>query len=175
MRGNAMTYGAWCLVPPIAMLVFAIKTKKSFEALIFGTLVAYIIMYGFGFKTNRQTLLSLAMAVGVGFALVENCYILINNLSAATIGWAVLRVLGASVMHGICTGIVGWGVSYVKTRRKLFYTGTFALLIMAIIAHGIFNSLIQSNIYILAVLCVLTATFCFAVAIKADRIKWKRS
>lgn len=44
-----MSYGAWCLLPPIAMLVFAIKTKKSFEALIFGTLVAYIIMYGFHF------------------------------------------------------------------------------------------------------------------------------
>lgn len=27
------------------MLIFALKTKKSFEALIFGTLVAYLIMY----------------------------------------------------------------------------------------------------------------------------------
>ena len=49
MRGYGMTYGFWCLVPPIAMLVFAIKTKKSFEALIFGTLVAYIIMHGIHF------------------------------------------------------------------------------------------------------------------------------
>lgn len=31
------------------MLVFALKTKKSFEALIFGTLVGYIIMHGTGF------------------------------------------------------------------------------------------------------------------------------
>lgn len=44
-----MEYGFWCLVPPIAMLVFAIKTKKSFEALVFGSLIAYIIMYGFRF------------------------------------------------------------------------------------------------------------------------------
>ncbi len=34
-----------CLLPPAAMLIFALKTKKSFEALIFGTLVAYLIMY----------------------------------------------------------------------------------------------------------------------------------
>lgn len=47
--GKIMTYGAWCLLPPLAMLVFAIKTKKSFEALLFGTLVAYIIMYGIHF------------------------------------------------------------------------------------------------------------------------------
>lgn len=40
-----MDYGILCLVPPSAMLIFALKTKKSFEALIFGTLIAYIIMY----------------------------------------------------------------------------------------------------------------------------------
>ncbi|MBQ0001520.1 MAG: sodium:proton antiporter [Clostridiales bacterium] len=38
-----------CLLPPAAMLIFAIKTKKSFEALIFGSLVAYILMHGIGF------------------------------------------------------------------------------------------------------------------------------
>lgn len=37
------------MLPPLAMLVFALKTKKSFEALIFGTLVGYIIMHGTGF------------------------------------------------------------------------------------------------------------------------------
>ena len=40
-----MDYGVLCLIPPAAMLIFALKTKKSFEALIFGTLIAYIIMY----------------------------------------------------------------------------------------------------------------------------------
>lgn len=44
-----MDYGFWCLIPPAAMLAFAIWTKKSFEALIFGSLVAFIIMHGFGF------------------------------------------------------------------------------------------------------------------------------
>lgn len=40
-----MDYGWLCLLPPAAMLIFAIKTKKSFEALIFGSLVAYLIIY----------------------------------------------------------------------------------------------------------------------------------
>lgn len=44
-----MDYGWICLLPPVAMLVFAIKTKKSFEALIFGSLIAYIIMHGVHF------------------------------------------------------------------------------------------------------------------------------
>lgn len=44
-----MNYGIWTLVPPLAIIVFAVLTKKSFESLIFGSLVAYIIMYGVGF------------------------------------------------------------------------------------------------------------------------------
>lgn len=44
-----MDYGVISLAPPLAMLLFALKTKKSFEALIFGTLVGYIIMHGTGF------------------------------------------------------------------------------------------------------------------------------
>lgn len=44
-----MTYEWICLLPPAAMLLFAIKTKKSFEALVFGSLVAYILLYGAGF------------------------------------------------------------------------------------------------------------------------------
>ncbi|MCQ2432807.1 MAG: sodium:proton antiporter [Clostridia bacterium] len=44
-----MEYGILCLIPPVAMLIFALVSKKSFEALIFGTLFAYIIMYGIGF------------------------------------------------------------------------------------------------------------------------------
>lgn len=44
-----VNYGALTLIPPLAMLIFAIKTRKSFEALIFGSFVAYILMYGVGF------------------------------------------------------------------------------------------------------------------------------
>jgi len=36
-------------------------------------------------------------------------------------------------------------MSFVKKRKKLFYCGTFALLLMAIIYHGIFNMLVQST------------------------------
>ena len=44
-----MDYGILSLAPPLAMLLFALKTKKSFEALIFGTLVGCFIMHGTGF------------------------------------------------------------------------------------------------------------------------------
>ena len=33
----------------------------------------------------------------------------------------------------------------VKKKRKLFYSGTFALLTLAIIYHAIYNTLVQSD------------------------------
>lgn len=47
-------------------------------------------------------------------------------------------------MHAACTAMVGMGICYVRKRRKLFYCGTFSLLIAAVIFHGIFNVLVQS-------------------------------
>lgn len=46
---ETVNYGIITLIPPVAMLIFALKTRKSFEALIFGSVIAYVIMYGFGF------------------------------------------------------------------------------------------------------------------------------
>lgn len=46
---DAGNYGIISLIPPLVMLVFALKTRKSFEALILGTVTAYVILYGFGF------------------------------------------------------------------------------------------------------------------------------
>ncbi len=44
-----MEYGVISLIPPLVMLLFALKTKKSFEALIPGTLVGYVLMHGIDF------------------------------------------------------------------------------------------------------------------------------
>ena len=52
-------------------------------------------------------------------------------------------------MHSVCTSLVGMGISYIKKRSKLFFCGTFSLLIAAIIYHAIFNSLVQSQYRIL--------------------------
>jgi hypothetical protein len=48
-------------------------------------------------------------------------------------------------MHGMCTLLVGAGITFVKKKRKIFWVGTFALLSTAIIYHGIYNMLVQSD------------------------------
>ena len=104
-----------------------------------------ILIYAFVITDNREKLIGSAFALGIGFALFENTYILINSVDAVSIEWALVRGFSTALMHGICTAAVGYGMSFVKKRKKLFYCGTFALLMMAIIYHGIFNMLVQSE------------------------------
>ena len=104
-----------------------------------------IIYFGFVISHKKEDLMNVAMALGIGFAILENFYILVVDTEAVTIGWALMRGFSSALLHGICTSLVGYGVSYVKTRKKLFYTGTFGLLTMAIILHGFFNAFIQSQ------------------------------
>lgn len=104
-----------------------------------------VIYYGFVISNKKENLLNVAMALGIGFAILENLSILVADAESVSIAWALVRGFSSALLHGICTSLVGYGVSYVKTRKKLFYTGTFALLTMAIIIHGLFNAFIQSD------------------------------
>ena len=106
---------------------------------------------------DRRVIIPNAFAVGVGFALLENVVILTQNVENVTILWALVRGFGSGLVHGICTVMVGWGISYIKKRRKFFYCGTFALLSAAIIYHAIYNLLVQSDYqYVGIVLPLLT-------------------
>ena len=75
----------------------------------------------------------------------ENMVILVQNIENVTVGWAIIRGFSTALMHAVCTVAIGFGICFVKKRRKMFYIGTFALLSMACIYHGIFNMLVQSD------------------------------
>ena len=104
-----------------------------------------VAMFAILLSDDRRGVLPVAMSVGIGFALVENTVLLAENFSAATIGWAALRGLSSSLMHGLCTMVVGAGLPYVKKQKKLFYTGIFGLWSIAVTMHAMFNLLIQSS------------------------------
>ena len=104
-----------------------------------------VLMYVYFFEDKRDKYLAIAFALGVGFALFENTYILVEGASKVSLLWAVFRGFSTALMHGICTAAVGYGMSFVRLRRKLAIPGTFALLITAIIYHGIFNIFVQDS------------------------------
>ena len=66
-------------------------------------------------------------------------------------------------MHGMCTLLVGVGISFVRKRSKIFIVGTFALLSTAITYHGIYNILVQSDYKIVGVLLPIATYVPFVV------------
>ena len=110
-----------------------------------------ILYYAIVISDKRERLFTASMAIGIGFALLENAYFLLNS-DNFTIIIAIIRAFGAGLMHGMCTLLVGVGISFVKKKRKLFAVGTFGLLSTAIVYHGIYNILIQSDFSIVGAL-----------------------
>lgn len=104
-----------------------------------------VVIFVFMFEPKKEHLLSCAMMLGIGFSILENAYILASNIETVTLPWAIIRGFGAGLMHGISTLMVGYGLSYVRLRKKLALTGTYGLLMLATMYHACFNLLIQSE------------------------------
>ena len=103
-----------------------------------------ILVYATVISDKKETLFTASMATGIGFAVLENAYYLLNDTSFNMMD-SMIRAFGAGLMHGMCTLLVGVGISFVKKKSKIFLAGTFALLSTAITYHGIYNMLVQSQ------------------------------
>ena len=112
-------------------------TEECFKAL-------PILYYAIIISDKREKLFTASMATGIGFAILENAYYLLSNINFRMLS-GVIRAFGSGLMHGMCTLLVGVGISFVKKKSKLFAVGTFGLLSTAIVYHGIYNILIQSD------------------------------
>ena len=130
-----------------------------------------ILFFAIMASDDRSTLIPLSFAVGVGFALLENVVILTQNVVNVTILWALVRGFGSGLVHGICTVMVGWGISYIKKRRKFFYCGTFALLSAAIIYHAIYNLLVQSQYRYVGILLPIITYIPIVLFLRKKKIK----
>lgn len=141
------TFEITIIVTPISEEIL-----KALPILFFATVLA----------PKKEALFTASMAVGVGFAVLENAFYLLNSDSFNMID-AVVRAFGAGLMHGMCTLLVGVGISFVKKKQKLFVVGTFALLSTAITYHGIYNMLVQSDFEVIGYLLPITTYIPFVV------------
>ena len=110
-----------------------------------------VLYYALVISDKKEKLFTASMATGIGFAILENAFYLLNYPNFAMLS-AVIRAFGSGLMHGMCTLLVGVGISFVKKKSKLFVVGTFGLLSAAIVYHGIYNILIQSDYIIIGAL-----------------------
>lgn len=106
---------------------------------------APILFYAFLFKPKKRTLLECSLLVGVGFAVLENAFILGGSAGSVSLYTALIRGFGSGMMHCVCTLAVGYCMTFIHIRRKLFHTGNFAILSVVVIYHSIYNTLVQSS------------------------------
>ena len=128
-----------------------------------------ILYYALVISDKRENLFTASMATGIGFAVLENAFYLLNYPNFNMIS-AIIRAFGAGLMHGMCTLLVGVGISFVKKKRKLFAVGTFGLLSTAIVYHGIYNILLQSEYSIVGALLPIATYIPFVIW----RIKYRK-
>lgn len=128
-----------------------------------------VIVYAFMYKPERQQLLECGVAVGIGFAVLENAFVLAGNAAVMTVGLAFARGIGAGMMHGLCQAAVAYGLSYIAKHRKLSCIGTITFLCIAIVYHSIYNCLVQSAYYWAAYLLTLGTVLVIVFQMRAKR------
>ena len=121
-----------------------------------------ILFFASFLSPKKEAVFTAAMAIGIGFAVLENAFYMLNDTSFNMID-AIVRAFGAGLMHGMCTLLVGVGILFVKKKRKLFVVGTFAMLSTAITYHGIYNMLVQSDYQIIGYLLPIATYIPFMV------------
>lgn len=139
---------------PLDIFDFTIRVTPVTEEII---KAIPVLFYAKEFTDKKETLITVSLAVGIGFAIMENTYILTQNIENVSLLWSAMRGFGTGIMHGMCTFLVGTGFSFANKNKKLFVVGTFALLSLAITYHSVFNMLVQSELrYVGAALPVIT-------------------
>ena len=132
-----------------------------------------ILFYAVVVSDKKEKLFTASMATGIGFAVLENAFYMLNDASFNMID-AIVRAFGAGLMHGMCTLLVGVGILFVKKKRKLFVVGTFAMLSTAITYHGIYNMLVQSDYQIIGYLLPI-ATYIPFMVWRIKKVKQKNA
>lgn len=89
---------------------------------------------------KRRDIVSVAFAVGLGFAIFENCCY-ITQYGAHDLPFALVRGFSAGVTHTICAAILGYGMALLCGKGRLVLPGTFALLCASSTFHAIYNLL----------------------------------
>jgi len=119
---------------PLLTFLFLKKTKDKFAILYYG------------------------MAIGIGFSIQEN-YLYLNQYKVfnreSVLMLVILRGISTSLMHGLTTAIVGFGLCVVKDFKVFTFPLTFGLLALAIVSHSLFNLYINSDMKIIGLIMPL--------------------
>ena len=130
-----------------------------------------LLIYVFLYSPDDEHIIECSIATGVGFSILENAFILASHIDMVSIPLALIRGFGAGMMHGLCTFAVGYGMTFIRKRKKLFYTGTMALFSLAVMFHSLYNIWVQSDYPVVGYLMpIITFTSVIIILKKKNRI-----
>lgn len=133
---NPLLFGLTNYSPADLTIYVSPISEECLKAL---PLLFYVII----FKPQRNDIIISALAIGIGFATLENgSYITIRG----NIGllFALIRGFASGIMHAVCTATVGYGMCYAY-KKRLDVIFTFGLLSTVITYHSIFNMLVITS------------------------------
>ena len=102
-------------------------------------------------------LFSFALAAGIGFSIQENYMYLLSQASveSSLTFYVILRSITTCLMHGMATGILGFGLTLIKEFNMIVLPLLFGLFSVSIILHALFNLYIASDVRLIGMLMPL--------------------
>jgi len=160
LRGGARLFLAFMLVGVVACLLSAYvnayfisgDTTDQLDAnvrlvpIIEETLKALPVFFFLAvFAPRRDDIVSVAIAVGLGFALLENVSYLVSAADANLLAVAVVRGFATGVLHAACGALLGYGLGLAAKRRYLAGPVALSLLCVTSTFHALYNLFIEAG------------------------------
>lgn len=105
-------------------------------------ILMFVMLYP---DNDRKSIYTFAFSVGVGFAMLENAIIIVQNISSVNIFFALIRGFASGEMHSICAVTVSYFIAYMHENNRMFRLGSICALNLAIVYHSVYNLLVQAS------------------------------
>ena len=96
------------------------------------------------FKPDRKGVVSTAFAIGLGFATLENCCYLIQY-GTSEMGFVLIRGFSTGIMHTVCAAVMGYGLAFALSHKRLIYVFAIGLLSVATTLHALYNLFVAGS------------------------------
>lgn len=103
-----------------------------------------VLFFAEAFAQSRKEIVNVAVEIGLGFAILENCSYLVTY-GADSLAFSIVRGLATGVLHPLCTLTAGVGVCFLYMRKKFALISYFGFLCTAMMIHGSFNLLMEAE------------------------------
>lgn len=113
-----------------------------------------LLYFLFRREKTEYPLVYFAMAAGIGFSIQENYLYLMGftSFGKSPAFYMVIRSITTCLMHGVATGMIGYGLTLIRKYEIMVAPLLFGLFSVTIMLHALFNLYINSSIRLIGML-----------------------